>query len=414
MSPKLIVVFGATGGQGSSVVSSFLSEPGWRVRGVTRNTESSASQKLAARGVEMVKADVDDRASLPLAVEGANAVFAVTDFWSPIRDPANQSKVKPGQTINEWGYHNELQQAKNIMDAVAKVEPLERFVWSGLSAAKKWSKGKYTWIYHFDGKADATEYVKQTYPALWKLTSVIQVGAYLENHLRLPGFVPQKAKDGIFEITLPSGSGGKFPYISAEVDTGVFVRALVAEVPAGKNLLAYREMLSVEEFLSLWSTLNNVPARYVEIPFEEYIKAGNDAREAAETGTYVTEFGYEGREDPTVVYPQNVSYFHCYRSKRVFADCICPEARNQPLLRQRGGLDQTARLVEGSELAGEVMVQADTRPEDRSLFFSTMSITWSFDTVWERIDRILPILAVICFIERAHYHSRPDQCMVCG
>lgn len=96
MSLKLIVVFGATGNQGSSVVSTFLAEPGWKVRGVTRNPDSAASQKLAARGVEIVKADLDDPGSLDPAVEGANAVFAVTDFESPVRNPANQSKAKPG------------------------------------------------------------------------------------------------------------------------------------------------------------------------------------------------------------------------------------------------------------------------------------------------------------------------------
>jgi uncharacterized protein YbjT (DUF2867 family) len=112
MNSKLFVVFGATGAQGSSIVSTFLSEPGWRVRGVTRNPGSSASQNLAALGVELVKADLDDPASLAPAVDGANAVFAMTDFWEPLRDPANQSKLKPGQNINEWGYHTELQRGK--------------------------------------------------------------------------------------------------------------------------------------------------------------------------------------------------------------------------------------------------------------------------------------------------------------
>ncbi len=308
MSSKLIVVFGATGMQGSSVVSIFLSEPGWRVRGVTRNPDSAASKALAARGVEVVKADVDDPASLGPVVEGANAVFSVTDFWGPLRDPANQSKVKPGQTINEWGYYNELRQAKNIIDAVAKVESLDRFVWSGLSAVKKWSKGKYTWAYHFDSKAAATEYIKETYPKLWKATSVIQVGGYLSNHQKFPGFTPQKTNDGIYEVHVPYGCSKKFPYIASDVDTGKFVRALILEVSAGKNLIAYREQLSVEDFISIWSRVHDVPYRYIEIPFEEFAKMGNDARELAETSAYIAEFGYEGREDPTLTYPEDVGY----------------------------------------------------------------------------------------------------------
>lgn len=316
MSSKLIVVFGATGIQGSSVVSTFLSEPDWRVRGVTRNPQSAASQRLAARGVEVVKADVNDPASLGPAVEDADAVFAVTDFWSPIRDPANQSKVKSGQTINEWGYHNELQQAKNIIDAVAKVASMDRFVWSGLSAAKKWSKGKYTGVYHFDSKADATEYIKETYPELWKVTSVIQVGAYLSNHQQFPGFIPQRANDGVYEVHLPPVGEAKWPYIAAEIDTGLFVRALIEEVAAGKNLLAFREQLSLREFISIWSTVHHVPYRYIEIPFEDYVKGGNDARELAEAAAYFAEFGYEGREDPTLVYPKDVSQSIIFASRR--------------------------------------------------------------------------------------------------
>lgn len=98
-------------------------------------------------------------------------------------DPANHAKVKPGHTINEWCYEYELRQAKNIFDAAANVGSLERLIWSSLSAASKWSKGKYTWVYHFDSKATAAEYGKETYPDLWKKTSIIQVGFYLSNYL---------------------------------------------------------------------------------------------------------------------------------------------------------------------------------------------------------------------------------------
>lgn len=308
MSSKLIVVFGATGHQGSAVVSTFLSEPGWRVRGVTRNPGSDASQKLAARGVEMVKGDMDDPATLGPVVAGANAVFSVTDFWTPLRDPANQAKPKPGQTINEWAYFNELQAAKNMIDAVSKVASLERFIWSGLAAVKKISKGKYSYVYHFDSKADATEYIKETYPALWEKTSVIQVGAYLSNHIEMPGLLPQKAKDGVYELGLPLPASGKLPYIDAKVDTGIFVRALIIEAPAGKNLLAYREMLGAEEFLALWAKIVNVPYRYIEYPFDEVVKGGIDAREMAETMAFVRDFGYAGPDDGSVVHPADVSH----------------------------------------------------------------------------------------------------------
>jgi uncharacterized protein YbjT (DUF2867 family) len=80
----LLVVVGATGTQGSSVVHTFLSaSPPWRIRGLTRNPSSAASKALTAKGVEMVAADLDDSSTLPAAFAGATAIFAVTDFWGP-------------------------------------------------------------------------------------------------------------------------------------------------------------------------------------------------------------------------------------------------------------------------------------------------------------------------------------------
>lgn len=62
---KIIAVTGATGAQGGGVVNIMKKTPGWRVRAVTRNTESEAAKKLAADGsVEVVRADWNDEASL--------------------------------------------------------------------------------------------------------------------------------------------------------------------------------------------------------------------------------------------------------------------------------------------------------------------------------------------------------------
>jgi hypothetical protein len=72
------------------------------------------------------------------------------------------------------------------------VPGLERFVWSSLTAAREISHGKYTWVYHFDSKADAAKYMKEEHPELWKKTSRVQVGFYATNHSTLPFMRPQK------------------------------------------------------------------------------------------------------------------------------------------------------------------------------------------------------------------------------
>jgi len=67
MSKPIVVVIGATGGQGGSVVTSFLEDGFYQVRGITRNVNSAKAKALKARGVELVSADLDNIESLTIA-----------------------------------------------------------------------------------------------------------------------------------------------------------------------------------------------------------------------------------------------------------------------------------------------------------------------------------------------------------
>lgn len=64
---KTIVVTGATGTQGSSIVRVMLETGEWKVRAVTRNAESDAAKAIAAKGAEVVVADYDDEKSIKKA-----------------------------------------------------------------------------------------------------------------------------------------------------------------------------------------------------------------------------------------------------------------------------------------------------------------------------------------------------------
>ena len=57
------------------------------VRVASRNPASDAARALAARGVEVVKADLLDPSSLRSALEGAHGAFVVTNFWDPAQMP---------------------------------------------------------------------------------------------------------------------------------------------------------------------------------------------------------------------------------------------------------------------------------------------------------------------------------------
>jgi NmrA-like family protein len=131
----------------------------------------------------MVKADVDDVESLKAAFVGANVIFGNTAFSTAFATPteADFAKLKPNQTLREWSFDLEVQQGKNIVDAVATVENLELFIWSTLSHSTKWSKGKYTGIYHFDSKAVVVDYLNETYPEVAEKLSLIQLGLFITN-----------------------------------------------------------------------------------------------------------------------------------------------------------------------------------------------------------------------------------------
>lgn len=97
---KLLVIVGATGNQGGSVIKSILGDPKateqFRLRGITRDTSKPAAQALTKQGVEMVSADLGDKASIAKAFEGAWGVFAVTDYWATMK---KEVEVKQGKAL---------------------------------------------------------------------------------------------------------------------------------------------------------------------------------------------------------------------------------------------------------------------------------------------------------------------------
>ncbi|MCJ1450087.1 hypothetical protein MMC28_000416 [Mycoblastus sanguinarius] len=307
MATKLIVITGITGNQGASVADVFLGEPSWKIRGLTRDPSKPSAQSLTAKGIEMVAGDLDHPATLEKAFQGAHAIFAVTDFWQPYFVPANRLKVKPGQTMNEFCYDLEVQQGKNIAQAAAKVEGLERLVYSSLSDAKKWSKGKYTWVYHFDGKAKAVEYIKEELPELAKKMSVLLVGLYMTHWQAAPFLAPQKQSDGTYVLSLTANPDTPMPMINTRKDTGYFVRALV-QVPPGKNLLAFGSMISWKNFMALWANMLHLPGGvYKQLTIEDVEKfaPGGLGRELGEGWAFQGEYGYTGG-DPTVIHAKDL------------------------------------------------------------------------------------------------------------
>ena len=82
---KVLVVFGATGNQGGSVIESILEDPDtaneFKIRGITRDPSKPNAKALEAKGVETIAANINSKEQVKAALQGAYAVLAVTNYW---------------------------------------------------------------------------------------------------------------------------------------------------------------------------------------------------------------------------------------------------------------------------------------------------------------------------------------------
>jgi nucleoside-diphosphate-sugar epimerase len=93
---KIIAVVGATGAQGGGLVRAILADPAgpFTARALTRDTDSDRARDLAARGAEVIEADLDDATSVRKAFDGAYGAYHRAfvsnscHFSAPIRNQA--------------------------------------------------------------------------------------------------------------------------------------------------------------------------------------------------------------------------------------------------------------------------------------------------------------------------------------
>lgn len=136
MADKTVLVTGATGKQGGATLRHLAKRGGFKLRAMTRKPDGDAAKALAALGVELVKGDLDDVASLEAALKGAWGVFSVQNTW-------------------EAGVEKEEEQGKRLA-TLAKKAGVEHFVYTSVGSAHL-----KTGIPHFDNKARIEETVKQ-------------------------------------------------------------------------------------------------------------------------------------------------------------------------------------------------------------------------------------------------------------
>lgn len=301
-SKKTLVVLGATGNQGGSVVRTFLNDPSltseWHVRGITRNTSSAAATELVNLGAEMVSGSLDSVTDLRAAFKDATAIFAVTDFWSVIQDPAVAQKaqekgvhpaVAAQETEEQWGC--------NLAAAAADIPTLERFVFSNLPGVNELSHGKLKHVHHYDGKWNIVKHIEQIYPALWSKTSQILVGHYNSNILPGSYFVPRwNPETKRAEFDGPTSGDVPVPFIDAPKSTGPFVRALIVDEPAGTILAAYDEYQSRFQTADALARITGRGFGYVQKSVDQLAAGDPLGLEVPQTHLFVDEYGFFGEK----------------------------------------------------------------------------------------------------------------------
>jgi len=194
MSEKLtVLVIGATGNQGGSVVKALLPK-GHKIRTITRNPDSDTAKKLIDQGVEVFKGDLTDFDSLVKAAEGVDTIYAMT-------------------TSFEDGTEAETKQGMTIADA-AKKAGVGHFIFGSVSDADK-----NTGIPHFESKYKVEEYI-----ATLDMPYTISAPVFFIDNYLAPFMLPTIKEEGKIKQGMPDDR--KLQHVSVK-NIGEFVAALV-------------------------------------------------------------------------------------------------------------------------------------------------------------------------------------------
>lgn len=281
---KPLVVFGATGQQGGSLVSFVLKDAElskqYNLRAVSRDPSSSKSEDLKKKGVEVIKADLTDKSSLHDALKGAHTVFAMTT-------PSFGPDVK----------NREITEGKAIAD-VAVAEKVQYIIFSTLPSVSKVSGGKYTKVTGFDAKAEVEEYIR-TLPIR---SAFFAPGSFMQNCQNV--MAPRPAGGGAYMIARHVSGKTQLPLIDTVGDTGKYVGAILAEPDKyeGKTFCAASRLYSLDEVAQTIAKVSGKAVTYKQIPEEDFrMVLPPWADMLIEMMLYQQDFGYYGPKSKELV-----------------------------------------------------------------------------------------------------------------
>ena len=258
---KIITVFGATGAQGGGLVNAIMADRNsdYKVRAVTRNSQSEKAKALSQIGAEVVEADINDIKSIEKALKDAKAVYFVTFFWE------------------HFSAEEEYQQIKNFIQAT-KGADLEHIVWSTLEDTRNWVplddnrmptlQGHYK-VPHFDSKGAADKLFSEAgLPVTFLRTSF-----YWDNFIHF-GMGPQNGGDGNYYIAFPMDDKTLAGMAAEDIGKcayGIFKRG---NTFIGKTVGIVGEKLTGNEMASKLSEALGINVIYNDVSPETYRNFG--------------------------------------------------------------------------------------------------------------------------------------------
>jgi uncharacterized protein YbjT (DUF2867 family) len=274
----IVVVTGVTGAQGGSVAEALLHSGKWHVRGITRKPDSDKAKEWAKKGVEIVKADLSNKAELEKAFRGGVAAFGVTNFW----DPEVQKNISL-----------EVTQGKLMAD-VAAAAGVKHYVWSSLPNADKISGGKLH-VPHLTGKNEVEEYIRTKHKSM--TMTAVYMGFYWTNLRPNSRSVRKSETDGAIEFILPLNPTTQIPGVDP-ADLGPIVATVLEnrEKYAGKRILVAAEYITPPEIAKIFTKVTGKPARCVAPPFDVLAKSGM-SQELIEMFKFFNDYGTFNKED---------------------------------------------------------------------------------------------------------------------
>jgi uncharacterized protein YbjT (DUF2867 family) len=270
LSAPLIVVVGATGLQGGSVVTNLeASDKPYRIRGLTRDTSKPSAQALAKRGVEVVACNISvgNEAEVREAFEGASFVFVRVP-----RPPYSRTPIltRLSQIVtNYWEHVNkarETAEGKLMVDA-ANAVGIKLIILSSAPSTTKLSKGRLTKVSHFDAKAEVSEYARSTGTPVVD----IHIGVYMSNFTS--SFRPRPVGDGSYILASTWKPHCRLALLDTGHDAGLFVRLAIESDEFnkgdGKVIAAYAEWMPIADQVKILSEISRKKVNYVQLSDEQ-------------------------------------------------------------------------------------------------------------------------------------------------